>query len=181
MLDRVAALLRGAERPVIMAGTGLYWSHGEQELLALAEELRIPVFLNGLARGCVPADHELFFSRARGAGLRGADVALVIGVPLDFRLGFGDAFARRRGDRSIDAAEPVREHPREVAAELYGSVPATLAELRAAAARAVSVTSRGSRRCVRVSWRSAPRSRGAGRFACAVASDARLRRAGAAA
>ena len=58
-------LLRDAERPVIMAGTGLYWGRGERELRALAEELRIPVFLNGLGRGCLPADHELFFSRAR--------------------------------------------------------------------------------------------------------------------
>ena len=55
------------------------------------------MFLNGLARGCVPADHELFFSRARGAGLKGADVALVIGVPMDFRLGFGGVV--RRGHR----------------------------------------------------------------------------------
>ena len=77
----------GAERPVVMAGTDLYWGHGEQELLELAQTLRIPVFLNGLARGCVPADHELFFSRARGQALKGADVALVIGVPMDFRLG----------------------------------------------------------------------------------------------
>ena len=58
----------------------------------MAEGLRIPVFLNGLARGCVPADHELFFSRARSQALKGADVALVIGVPMDFRLGFGAAF-----------------------------------------------------------------------------------------
>src|SRR3954471_15496726 len=88
-LDRAASLLRSAERPAIMAGSGLYWGHGEQALQRLCEELRIPVFLNGLARGCVPADHECFFSRARSAALKGADVALVIGVPMDFRLGFG--------------------------------------------------------------------------------------------
>src|SRR5919198_2144862 len=56
-LERAIALLREAERPVIMAGTNLYWGHGERALLALAEELGIPVFLNGLARGCIPADH----------------------------------------------------------------------------------------------------------------------------
>src|SRR5687768_11070165 len=71
-LDRAAALLRDAERPVIMAGTNAYWAYAEGALLALADALRIPVFLNGLARGSVPADHELFFSRARGAGLKGA-------------------------------------------------------------------------------------------------------------
>src|SRR5205085_10487008 len=83
-VERAAAILREADHPVIMAGTGLYWGRAEDALRAIAEELRIPVFLNGLARGCLPADHELFLSRARSAGLGGADVALVIGVPLDF-------------------------------------------------------------------------------------------------
>jgi acetolactate synthase-1/2/3 large subunit len=127
---RAAALLRDAERPVIMAGTNLYWGHGEQALLALAQELGIPVFLNGMARGCVPADHELFFSRARSNGLKGADVALVIGVPMDFRLGFGQSFGEETELVVIDRAEPVRDHPRPVAAELYGSVPGILDALR---------------------------------------------------
>jgi acetolactate synthase-1/2/3 large subunit len=117
-----------------MAGTGLYWGRGEEALRALAEELRIPVFLNGLARGCVPADHELFFSRARGTGLGGADVALVIGVPLDFRLGFGASFSPEAEIIAIDTAEPERDHPRPVSAELFGALPATLEALRVAAA-----------------------------------------------
>ncbi|MGI8507574.1 MAG: acetolactate synthase [Solirubrobacteraceae bacterium] len=129
-IDRAAGLLRGAERPVIMAGTGLYWRRGEEQLRALAEELRVPVFLNGLGRGCLPADHELFFSRARSVGLGQADVALVIGVPLDFRLGFGAAFAPEADVIAIDVAEPERAHPREVSAGLYGALPATLAALR---------------------------------------------------
>ncbi len=133
VLGRAAALLRDADRPVIMAGTGLYWGRGEQQLLALAEELGIPVFLNGLARGCVPADHELFFSRSRSKGLGEADVALVIGVPLDFRLGFGAAMAPDAEIIVLDTAEPERDHPRRVSAELYGALPATLDGLRAAA------------------------------------------------
>src|SRR5689334_24385562 len=132
-VDRAAALLRDAERPVIMAGTELYWGRGEAALRQLAEALRVPVFLNGLARGCLPADHELFFSRARSTGLGGADVALVIGVPLDFRLGFGASFAPEAEIIAIDAAEPERDHPRPVAAELGGALPATLDALRAGA------------------------------------------------
>ncbi|MEN3283401.1 MAG: hypothetical protein V7607_4541 [Solirubrobacteraceae bacterium] len=127
---RAGALLRDAERPVIMAGTNLYWGHGEQALLALAGKLGIPVFLNGLARGCVPADHELFFSRARSNGLKGADVALVIGVPMDFRLGFGQSFGEDAELVVIDRAEPVRDHPRPIAAELYGSIGGILDALR---------------------------------------------------
>ena len=91
-VERAAALLREAERPVIMAGTNLYWAHGEDALRELVETRGIPVFLNGLARGCIPADHELFFARARSTALKEADVALVIGVPMDFRLGFGASF-----------------------------------------------------------------------------------------
>src|SRR3954449_11800740 len=91
-IERAAALLHEAERPVIMAGTNLYWGHGEDALRELAERRGIPVFLNGLARGCLPADHPLFFARVRSSALKGADVALVIGVPMDFRLGFGGAF-----------------------------------------------------------------------------------------
>jgi acetolactate synthase-1/2/3 large subunit len=109
-----------------MAGTNLYWGRGEQELLRLAEELGVPVFLNGLARGCVPADHDLYFSRARSAGLKGADVALVIGVPMDFRLGFGASFGEDTEIVVVQPAEPARDHPRPVAAELYGALPATL-------------------------------------------------------
>ena len=131
-IERAAALLRSAERPVVMAGTNLYWGHGEEALLELIERLKVPTFLNGMARGCVPADHELFFSRARGAGLKGADVAIVIGVPMDFRLNFGGSFGEDTKIIAIDVAEPLRDHPREVSAELYGALPATLRELKEA-------------------------------------------------
>ncbi len=132
-VQRAAALLQEAERPVVMAGTDLYWGRGEQALMELAETLRIPVFLNGLARGCLPADHELFFSRTRSQALKGADVALVIGVPMDFRLGFGGSFGDDTAIVAIDVAEPQRRHPREPAVELYGELASTLGDLSAAA------------------------------------------------
>jgi acetolactate synthase-1/2/3 large subunit len=128
-VDRAAALLREADRPVIMAGTNLYWGHGEDALRALSEAAGVPVFLNGLARGCLPADHANFFSRARSAALKGADVALVIGVPMDFRLGFGAAFGEETEIVAIDLAEPERDHAREVAAECYGDIAETLGAL----------------------------------------------------
>ncbi|HEX5308700.1 MAG TPA: acetolactate synthase [Solirubrobacteraceae bacterium] len=131
-LERAGALLAEAERPVVMAGTDLYWGHGEGALLQLVEALRIPVYLNGLARGCVPADHELFFSRTRSQALREADVALAIGVPMDFRLGFGGSFGEDTQIVTIDSVEPQRAHPREPAAELYGEIAATLTALREA-------------------------------------------------
>ena len=82
----------------------------------------------------VPADHELFFSRARGTALKGADVALVVGVPMDFRLGFGGSFGEGTRIVVVGSAPPERPHPRDVAAELFGGVAATLDALRSAVA-----------------------------------------------
>jgi acetolactate synthase-1/2/3 large subunit len=72
----------------------------------------------------------MFFSRARGAGLKGADLALVIGVPMDFRLGFGGSFGEDTKIVVIGSAPSERPNPREVAVELYGGVAATLDALR---------------------------------------------------
>jgi acetolactate synthase I/II/III large subunit len=131
--DQAAELLAGAERPVIMAGTGLYWSRGEAELRALAEALGIPVFLNGMGRGCLPADHELCFSRARGKGLIEADVALIAGVPLDFRLGFGGSFGEETKLIWLDEAPNRLTANRRPELELVGGIGATLHAIREAA------------------------------------------------
>ena len=128
-LDAATRLLSTAQRPVIMAGTNVWWGHGEAALLRLAEALRIPVLMNGMARGTVPADHELAFSRARSKALKEADVALVVGVPMDFRLGFGGVFGVDTRLVVADRVAPERQHPREVAAELYGDLTTTLSGL----------------------------------------------------
>jgi acetolactate synthase I/II/III large subunit len=132
-VEEAAALLAGAERPVIMAGTGLYWAQGEEEMSALAESLGIPVFLNGLGRGCLPADHELAFSRARGTGLKGADVALVIGAPIDFRLGFGGSFGEETKLLRLDPAPNRLTANRAPDIDMVGDIVASLAAIREAA------------------------------------------------
>jgi acetolactate synthase-1/2/3 large subunit len=135
--DEAAALLAQAARPAIMAGTGLYWAEGEGELQGLAEALQIPVFLNGMGRGCLPADHELSFSRARGKGLKEADVALVVGVPLDFRLGFGGSFGEETKIVSLDVEPSRLTATRRPEIELVGDIAATLRAIREAAASPV--------------------------------------------
>ncbi|MCV6973701.1 acetolactate synthase [Mycobacterium bourgelatii] len=128
-LDQAAELLASAQRPVIMAGTNVWWGHAEAALLRLAEELRIPVLMNGMARGVVPADHPLAFSRARSKALKEADVALIVGVPMDFRLGFGGVFGPDTQLVVADRVQPERQHPRPIAAGLYGDLSAVLSTL----------------------------------------------------
>lgn len=130
--EEAAKLLSEAERPAIMAGTNLYWAHGESELRELAEALGIPVFLNGLGRGCLPPDHELYFARARGAALGGCDVALVIGVPLDFRLGFGGSIAEDAKLIQLDFVPSPLERTRQPDLAISGDIGATLTAIREA-------------------------------------------------
>ncbi len=85
-----ARLIATAERPAIIAGTDMYWEGAWEPLRALVEALRVPTFVNGLGRGCLSADHELAFSRTRSFLKSDADVVVVIGTPLDFRISFGN-------------------------------------------------------------------------------------------
>ncbi len=124
--ERAGELLAGAERPAIMAGTGLYWGRGEEGLRELAERLGAPVYMNGMGRGCLPADHPLAFSRTRGKGLSEADAVVVIGTPLDFRLGFGAAIGADAKLVRIDAEPNRLERNRVADIDLVGDIAATL-------------------------------------------------------
>jgi len=88
-LGRLDALLAGAERPVVIAGGGVYWDDAAKSLAAFAERAGLPVFMNGAGRGALATDHPNAFFQTRGWALGHADVVLVLGAPLDFRLGYG--------------------------------------------------------------------------------------------
>lgn len=86
---RAAALLEKSQRPVIMAGTAVWWCDAAAPLRQLAERLQAPVYLNGAGRGCLPPTHPLFFTASRRKALEGADTILAIGTRMDFRLNHG--------------------------------------------------------------------------------------------
>ncbi len=88
-VDRIAALLRTARRPVLVLGSDVWLGGAEDAAREAAQELRLPVIANGQARGVLPAGHELLVTRARPVALRQADLVIVAGTPLDFRLGYG--------------------------------------------------------------------------------------------
>jgi len=88
-VERAAKLLREGDHPIVFAGAGVRWAEAHDALAALADALKVPVFLNSLGRGCLPPDHPSFFSAARKYAMGKADVVLALGVDWDFRLGFG--------------------------------------------------------------------------------------------
>jgi acetolactate synthase-1/2/3 large subunit len=105
----LAALIAVAERPAFIVGSDLYWDGAWTELRAAVEELRVPCFFNGLGRGMLPADDELAFLRTRGLLKQRADLVVVIGTPLDFRLGFG-RFGNAQVAHVVDAASQSAKH-----------------------------------------------------------------------
>jgi len=85
----VARLFEDSHRPVILAGTGLYWAGAGELLGELASLVSAPVFLNGMARGCLGRNNPNQLRRSRGKALRQADLVLMLGADFDFRLGYG--------------------------------------------------------------------------------------------
>lgn len=134
-VDEAMALLAAAERPAVIAGSSVYWDGAWDELRRFTETAQLPVFLNGAGRGCLPAEHPLFFQHARKEALSAADVVFVIGTPFDFRLNYGaePTFGpcSKIVQVDIDPTEIGRNRPVEV-----GIVANTLAALKSFAGAA---------------------------------------------
>jgi len=85
----IASLLRSARRPVLVLGSDVWLDGAETAARVSAETLRLPVIANGQARGVLPRGHALLATRARSLAFAEADLVIVVGVPLDFRLRYG--------------------------------------------------------------------------------------------
>ncbi|PTM90686.1 acetolactate synthase-1/2/3 large subunit [Dietzia psychralcaliphila] len=88
-VDRIADLLVGAQRPVLVLGSDVWADGAEVAALRCVDTLGLPAIPNGMGRGVVPAGHTLLVSKARGMAFGSADLVVVVGTPLDFRLGYG--------------------------------------------------------------------------------------------
>jgi acetolactate synthase-1/2/3 large subunit len=88
-IERALALIKSAAHPVALVGTQLRWSVRRQAYPEFVRTFGMPVYVNGLGRGSLPPDDPHFFSRTRKYALKQADVVLIFGTPLDFRLGYG--------------------------------------------------------------------------------------------
>jgi acetolactate synthase-1/2/3 large subunit len=125
-VDDVGRLIETSERPVIMAGSNVFMDGAENELRSLVERVRIPTFMNGQGRGCIPADHELAFARSRSQALKEADLVIVIGTPFDFRLGFGENFASGTQVVHLDSSDDLIAGHVDLAASAGGSLDLVL-------------------------------------------------------
>ena len=140
-VDAIAGLIADASRPVLVLGSDVWLGGAEAAARATAEELRLPVITNGQGRGALPAGHDLLVTRARQVAFREADLVVVVGTPLDFRLGYGE-FGGKDGAppaqvvHVADAPAQVATH-RPLAASAAGDLTAFFTALAGAVPSAV--------------------------------------------
>ena len=104
-VSRIAALLGAARRPVLVLGSDVWLGGADEAAREFAEALRQPVITNGQARGILPGGHELLVSRARSLAFAAADLVIVVGVPLDFRLRYGSFGPKDTPARVVHVAD----------------------------------------------------------------------------
>ena len=96
-IAQIGELLSQSDRPVIVIGSDVWADGADEAALRLVEGIGIPAITNGMGRGIIPGGHPLLMTKARGLALGQCDLTIVIGTPLDFRLGYG--VLRRQGGR----------------------------------------------------------------------------------
>ena len=138
----IGGLLAAAQRPVLVLGSDAWLGGAEEAARAAAEELFLPVIANGQGRGILPAGHGLLVTRARSTAFREADLVIVVGAPLDFRLGYGEFGGRDGQPRAqvvhvADSSGQLATHC-PLAATAAGDLTAFFTALAAAAGRAMS-------------------------------------------
>ena len=88
-IERTIELLRNAQRPLLLAGDGVFWSDAARELQEFAELAHIPTYARRTAQGAVPEDHPLAVRGSWKKPFTGrADLVIAVG----FRFWSGEHF-----------------------------------------------------------------------------------------
>ncbi len=132
-VQKVASLLREAERPALVIGSQALVNTQSPEAIADAvNALGIPTWLGGMARGLLGRYSDIQFRHKRSAALKEADLVIVAGFPFDFRLGYGRSISSRATliAANLSASEmrknrrpeiPIHMHAGEFLEELAGA------------------------------------------------------------
>ena len=134
-LGEVGSLLADARRPVLVLGTDVWADGAEEAALRLVEAAGLPVITNGMGRGVVPGGHPMLMTKARGTAFGTCDLAIVVGTPLDFRLGYGVFGGKEDAPAAkvvhlADSEGQVSAHA-ELAASAYGDLALVLEGIQA--------------------------------------------------
>lgn len=144
-VERAAALLREAERPVCLVGSGVWWAAAHAELRTLVETLGIPTFAERMGRGSLAADHPLNFGPGAVSvngtlahALHHADLLFLVGTRLDYLIEYARPPLVHPAAKAIQVDIEPEEigHNRPIDAGIVGDARQVLRQLAGALAGA---------------------------------------------
>lgn len=91
-LKKAYKMLKGAKRPLILAGGGIHISHAEKLLRTFSEKMQIPVVTTVMGKGALPEDHELYIGNS---GMHGRYAANQAVLNCDVLFSIGSRFSDR--------------------------------------------------------------------------------------
>lgn len=135
LIAKTIDILASAKKPIILTGSGVFWSLAGRELEAFVNSTGIPFYTTPQGRGVIPEDHQLCFPGARTYAMREADAVLAIGARANLITGF---FLPPKWDKNLklimvnlDPKEIGHNSPVEVG--IIGDAKAVLGQLTEAA------------------------------------------------
>jgi len=132
-VERLAAILGGAERPCILLGSQVWTCRGADAARELVRALNVPAYMNGAARGTLEPGDPHHFHLTRRFAFNNADVIVIVGTPFDFRMGYGKRLSRSATVVQIDLDYRTVGKNRDVDLGLVGDAAAIMAAVTQAA------------------------------------------------
>lgn len=122
-VEEFITLLKRAKKPVVIAGSGSWYSGADKEIQQFIERANIPLFTLNFGRGIVSDDHPQCFGPASGSAPNGfkkitteADLIILLGIRLSLYIGFGRTFNPKAKvvQVDIDPGEIGRNRPADL-------------------------------------------------------------------
>ena len=134
-ISSAVKILSEAERPILLAGSGPWWSGAWDELQEFVDRTGIPFYTTPIARGLIPEDHPVSFPAARSTAFRETDAVLVVGTRFNWIMTFGRRISRDAKIIQIDIHASEVGHNRDVEIGIVADAKSAMRDINAGVAR----------------------------------------------
>ncbi len=132
-IKKAVEMIQAAQKPLIVAGSGIWWAQAQDELTMFANKTGIPVFTRNAGRGCFDETSPLYVSyAAKGPVLQESDLIIIIGTRAGYTLSQEMIQKHQKIIRiDIDPVEVTNQWDADLA--IVGDAKAVLKQLKEAA------------------------------------------------
>ena len=119
-----------AKKPIILLGNQVTQNkEALPQFIKSLNKLSIPTYTSGMSRGCFNEDDTFFMRHNRKHALKNADVVLTIGLPLDFRLGYGSSINKNAKIIAINKSKTDMKKNRKPFIGIHGDPTRAMCEI----------------------------------------------------